>query len=92
MPGMHGDELVSHIRKILPQQPIIMATAFANEYEMLRNPNAFVDALRLKPFNFNELRDAITAVLAKVQLGTTELSHSTFPEGPGSHIKHPGEP
>jgi CheY-like chemotaxis protein len=50
MPGMHGDELVARIRKLLPTQPIIMATAFAEEF---------------KVFGLKELREAIERVLTQ---------------------------
>jgi len=68
MPGMHGDQLVAHIRRLLPTQPIIMATAFAVEYEVSRQPGGNMDALLLKPFTFKELLDAIADVLTRRQL------------------------
>jgi len=63
MPGMHGDELVTRIREINPGQPIIMCTAFVEEYKVFGQASGRVDALLLKPFSFNELREAIELVL-----------------------------
>ena len=63
MPGMHGDQLVARIRQIYPMQPIIMATAFVEEYKVFGQPGGSVDALLLKPFAFKELTDAIDRVL-----------------------------
>lgn len=59
MPGMHGDQLVARIRRLLPAQPIIMVTAFPEEYQMFGQPTGRVDALLLKPFTLKELHDAI---------------------------------
>jgi CheY-like chemotaxis protein len=67
MPGMHGDELVARIRELLPSQPIIMATAFVEEFKVFGQPAGNVDALLLKPFGLNELRDAIERVLTQEQ-------------------------
>jgi CheY-like chemotaxis protein len=65
MPGMHGDELVARIRKLLPTQPIIMATAFAEEFKVFGQPGANIDALLFKPFGLKELREAIERVLTQ---------------------------
>jgi CheY-like chemotaxis protein len=62
MPGMHGDELVSRIRQMLPGQPIIMATAFPEECQAFGHPTGR-EALLRKPFTLKELHDAIKQVL-----------------------------
>lgn len=63
MPGMHGDQLVARIRQLIPAQPIIMASAFVEEYKIFGEASAHVDALLLKPFSIKELREAIEQVL-----------------------------
>ena len=65
MAGMQGDELVERIRQLLPGQPIIMVTAFAEEYRIFGRGTGGVDALLLKPFTFLELTDTITQVMAE---------------------------
>jgi len=62
MPGMKGDELVAHIRQIIPDQLIIMVTAFVEEYKIFGAVSGRVDALLLKPFSLKELRDVIEHV------------------------------
>lgn len=64
MPGMHGDELATNIRKRWPNQRIIMATAFAAEYEVFAQGAGNADALLIKPFSFPELTEAIEQVMA----------------------------
>lgn len=64
MPGMHGDQLVARIRAIRPDQSIIMATAFVEEYKVFGQACGRVDALLLKPFSLAELREAMERVLA----------------------------
>ena len=63
MPGMHGDELVTRIREVAPDQPIIMCTAFVEDYKVFGEASGQVDALLLKPFSFQELRESIEQVL-----------------------------
>ena len=63
MPGMRGDELVARVRQLVPEQRIIMATAFVEECQVLGQPSGGVDALLLKPFSFSELTGAIEQVL-----------------------------
>jgi CheY-like chemotaxis protein len=63
MPGMHGDQLITRIRETLPGLPIIMATAYAEEYHTFAQPSGRVAVLLLKPFTLNELREAIQRVL-----------------------------
>jgi CheY-like chemotaxis protein len=69
MPGMPGDQLVAQIRQLAPAQPIIMATAFAEDYKLFGRPGGNVDALILKPFTFKELLDAVAEVLSRRQVG-----------------------
>lgn len=68
MPGMHGDQLVARIRQLVPAQPIIMATAFADDYEVFCQAGGNVDAMLLKPFTFQALLDVIDDVLAQHEL------------------------
>jgi CheY-like chemotaxis protein len=65
MPRMKGDELVTHIRQLIPNQPVIMITAFVEEYKIFGDASGRVDSLLLKPFSLEELRDSIEHVLSK---------------------------
>ena len=65
MPVMPGDELVANIRKILPDQKIIMATAFVEEFRVFGQPTGSVDAILLKPFAFKDLSETVEMVLAQ---------------------------
>ncbi len=64
MPGMKGDQLIARIKELYPGQPVIMITAFAEEYnrKVFDQPSVKADALLLKPFSLAELRDAINRV------------------------------
>jgi len=64
MPGMPGDQLVAPIRKLVPNQRILMATGFAEEYKVFGKADAAVDGLLYKPFTIRELEVAIIDVLA----------------------------
>lgn len=74
MPGMRGDELVTRIRQLFPNQRIIVASAFVDESKFARSTN-HVDAFLLKPFSMKELRDAVDRAVCHVgvsMLRTTE--------------------
>jgi CheY-like chemotaxis protein len=60
---MKGVELASLIKAGLPDQPIIMVTAFADEFNIYGKPSAGVDFVMSKPFSQQELRDAIVRVM-----------------------------
>jgi len=65
MPGMQGDELVFRIRERWPDQRIIMATAFVEEYKVFGEASGRVDQLLLKPFSYKDLHDAVERVLTQ---------------------------
>ncbi len=63
MPRMTGDELAIQIKKISPRQPVIMMTAYSEKLRGSGNP---VDAVLHKPFQFDELRQTMTALLSRI--------------------------
>jgi CheY-like chemotaxis protein len=60
MPGMKGDQLAAAIRVIAPNQPIMMITGLAPA-----TPPAGVDLILNKPFQLEDLREAVTRVPAR---------------------------
>ncbi len=90
MPDMQGDELVARIRQMFPNQPIVMATAFAEEFKVFGQPGGTVDALLLKPFSMIELREAIDQVLPPNNPdGTSGLPLTINPPTPENHRPSP---
>jgi len=63
MPEMKGDQLVAHIRQRRPDQRIIMATAFAEDFLAFGKPLGGVDFVLSKPFSLEQLRTAIDKVM-----------------------------
>jgi CheY-like chemotaxis protein len=61
MPRMKGNELAVKIKSVFPSQPIIMITAYPEKLGNAKNP---VDAILNKPFQFDDLRRAITKLLS----------------------------
>ena len=61
MPIMKGNELAVRIKRLKPEQPIIMVTAFAEKITS-ENP---VDVIINKPFRLEDLRQAISQVFAR---------------------------
>lgn len=64
MPGMRGDELAAAMKRLRPNQPVAMITAYA---EVLP-PQKSVDMLISKPFLLQNLREAIDKLTP--ELGT----------------------
>jgi len=65
MSGMKGDHMAAQMKAAKPDQPIILATAFAESFRNSGQPTIMVDAVLNKPFSLLELRDAITQVGTK---------------------------
>jgi CheY-like chemotaxis protein len=61
MPLMKGNELAAKIKQAWPAQPVLMITAYAEQLEKSGNP---IDALLDKPFQLEDLRQAMTKLLA----------------------------
>jgi CheY-like chemotaxis protein len=59
MPEMKGDKLADAIRMRVPEQPIVMLTAYPGAVPLSAN----VDHVVAKPFRLQHLREAITKVL-----------------------------
>ena len=59
MQGMKGAQLAALVKQRRPDQPIIMITAFADEFTTHGEPPEGVDFVISKPFSQKELREAI---------------------------------
>ena len=63
MQGMRGNQLAAIIKQHRPDQPIIMATAYAADFQSAGTPSGGVDLVLDKPFSLIELREAIAWVM-----------------------------
>ena len=61
MPDMKGNELAARIKQASPTQPILMITAYA---ERLRDSDNPVDVILDKPFQLQDLRQAMAGLLS----------------------------
>jgi len=64
MEGMKGNQLAATIKQVWPDQPIIMATAYAADFQPSGKPTGGVDCVLSKPFSMIELREAIALVMS----------------------------
>jgi response regulator RpfG family c-di-GMP phosphodiesterase len=76
MPGMDGFELITRLKKIRPDLPVIMITGYATVETAVQALRYGVDDYVTKPFNIDELRKVIARSLqsATVQQQTQELA------------------
>ena len=65
MPVMKGDMLAVLLKERFPQMPIMMITADAGKVESPEQKPKAVDLLVGKPFQMDELRNAVSKVLPK---------------------------
>jgi CheY-like chemotaxis protein len=65
MPGMRGDELAAQIKARVPDQPVVMITAYAEMLRVSGNPLSGVDFVISKPFLLDNLREALSKLLRK---------------------------
>ncbi len=67
MPGMNGFQFVTELRaeEGIAGIPVIMLTSMAERADMRAGMNAGADDYLAKPFSFDELTDAVSALLAK---------------------------
>jgi signal transduction histidine kinase len=63
MPEMHGDALAAEIKKIAPQQPIILLTGFGDLMSGAGEQPTGVDMVVSKPFTLTTLRNAIGKIM-----------------------------
>jgi CheY-like chemotaxis protein len=59
MPDMKGDQLAAAIKRLSPQQPVVMITAFPEKLTCSNCPLGGVDSFICKPFEVDALRTAI---------------------------------
>jgi len=62
MQGMTGGQLASRIKKLRPNQPVILATASIYKLDATNHPGRVVDYVLDKPFGLRELREAIASI------------------------------
>ncbi len=65
MPGMRGDELALEIRKLAPDQPIVLLTAYGEMLNAMHECPPGVNRVFGKPFGFETVREALEAVPAR---------------------------
>ncbi len=92
--GMKGNQLAATIKQRWPDQPIIMATAFAADFPPSSKPSGGVDYVLSKPFSLIELRAAIACVMSRNESPNPSASLPDNPELPMPDVPppaHPGE-
>ena len=65
MPGTKGDAIATSIKAKAPQQPIIMITGHTEALRLAGNYPLAVDQVITKPFDMQELREAVRKIGTK---------------------------
>ena len=64
MPGLSGEELISYVRAIRPDLPVILCTGFSRTLSAERTAELGVGAFLAKPVSAQQLAEALAAVTA----------------------------
>ena len=64
MPDMKGDELALALKARTPGQPVVLITAYAEMLKATHHPLAGVDFIISKPFQLENLREAVSKATA----------------------------
>ena len=80
MPGMNGGELAVKIKQLAPGQPILIITGYRKALDDFLTP---VDAILLKPFSLEELRQTFRKLFRQSTWLTMTKDESAFG---GCHI------
>lgn len=63
MPGLSGKELITAVKKIKPDIPVVMITGYPLAYPPGVAKSEGIDAYLLKPFRINQLMDVVSRLL-----------------------------
>lgn len=63
MPGLSGKELITAVKKIKPDIPVVMITGYPLAYPPGVAKSEGIDAYLFKPFRINQLKDVISKLL-----------------------------
>lgn len=63
MPKMKGDQLAAAIKAIVPSQPIVMFTGYAEAVRAAIGASGAVDVILGKPFDLGQLRQTLAELL-----------------------------
>ena len=74
MPAMNGFDVCDEIRKLNPEQPIIMLTAKVSEEDIIAGLRLGADDYIAKPFSVTELVLRVEAVLRRTNPGRTSAA------------------
>lgn len=69
MPAMKGDELAATIKSLVPNQPVVLITAYAEMLKSSDVPLVGVDFIVSKPFLLENLREAVEQTTAAARDG-----------------------
>ena len=69
MPGMNGLEMSNRIREVYPDLPIIILSAYSDKEYLLEAIDIGITKYLIKPFDPDDLLEAICALIEKIEPG-----------------------
>jgi CheY-like chemotaxis protein len=63
MPGMDGLELLATVRRLRPELPVLMVTAYGDDERRRRADELGAAAFLTKPVDFNQLKQQLTQLM-----------------------------
>jgi CheY-like chemotaxis protein len=85
MPGMNGEQTLCELKKLRPDMPVVLLTAYAEDELRLRAIRAELSGIVSKPFSYEELVRAVKGATGAASSSTPTLS-LTVGEGPAYRL------
>lgn len=74
MPGMNGEQTLCELKKLRPDMPVVLLTAYAEDELRLRAIRAELSGIVSKPFSYEELVRAVKGATGAASSSTPTLS------------------
>jgi len=68
MPKMNGLDMIEEIRKIVPEQKIIITTAFSESNYLMRAISLDVSGYLMKPMDFNKINHTLFKIVSNIKI------------------------
>ncbi len=82
MPKMNGSDMISKIREVDSEVPIVITTAHIDSNYLMEAIKSHVDGYIIKPFDYNVLNTELFKVAEKIQKYKENITYK-------SHLKEP---
>ncbi|HYP90790.1 MAG TPA: response regulator, partial [Polyangiaceae bacterium] len=85
MPGINGEQTLLELKKLRPDVPVVLLTAYAEDELRLRAIRSQLAGIVAKPFSYEELVNAVKGATGPTSSPQSELSLRATPSRAWRH-------